>query len=236
MSGVKAVAARLHADGFAVVAGVVGEGVAGQIREELGAAASEPGAHRRRGSMYAIRDPLNVSRSAMRTATEGALGELARALLGLAARPVKSIYFDKSPGANWKVAWHQDLAIAVRARADVAGYGPWSEREGVLQVRPPRDVLEHIVTLRLHLDPCGEDDGPLLVVPGTHLGGIVPEREIGAMGLDARAVACLAGAGDVVLMKPLTLHASRESRKASHRRVLHVEYAAMGLTGGLEWA
>src|SRR2546425_7573030 len=37
--------------------------------------------------------------------------------------PVRAIYFDKLPEANWPVAWHQDLTLALRARA----YAPRSE-------------------------------------------------------------------------------------------------------------
>ena len=59
--------------------------------------------------------------------------ELARAprLLDLIRRhlpsepvPVRAIYFDKSSDANWLVPWHQDLTLALRARAEVSGFGP----------------------------------------------------------------------------------------------------------------
>lgn len=38
-------------------------------------------------------------------------------------RPVKGIVFDKTPAANWKVPWHQDLTICVERRIDVNGFG-----------------------------------------------------------------------------------------------------------------
>ena len=41
-------------------------------------------------------------------------------LLGNGMRPVRSILFDKTADANWPVAWHQDLTIAVRGRTTVA--------------------------------------------------------------------------------------------------------------------
>jgi hypothetical protein len=50
-------------------------------------------------------------------------------------RPVRSIYFDKTPETNWMVAWHQDLTLSVRDRIDVAGFGPWSV-EGRRAARP----------------------------------------------------------------------------------------------------
>lgn len=36
-------------------------------------------------------------------------------------------------------------------------------------------------------------------------------------------------------MRPLLLHASSPAASPGHRRVLHVEYAAAGLPGGLQW-
>ena len=49
--------------------------------------------------------------------------------------PVRAIYFDKSPEANWLVPWHQDLTLALRSRAEVPGFGPWSS-EGRRSSRP----------------------------------------------------------------------------------------------------
>ena len=36
--------------------------------------------------------------------------------LGDRVTVVRAIYFDKSPGANWSVTWHQDLLVAVKNR------------------------------------------------------------------------------------------------------------------------
>jgi hypothetical protein len=47
------------------------------------------------------------------------------------------------------------------------------------------------------------------------------------------------GAGGIILMRPLILHrslsADRETSSAAHRRVVHIEYAAAELPGGLRW-
>ena len=59
-------------------------------------------------------------------------------------RPVRGIYFDKNPEANWLVAWHQDLTLAVRNQFDVPGFGPWSVKEGVPHVQPPVFLLEDV--------------------------------------------------------------------------------------------
>ena len=43
------------------------------------------------------------------------LSSIVRSALGPEAFAVKGILFDKHPGANWKVPWHQDLTVAVQA-------------------------------------------------------------------------------------------------------------------------
>ena len=45
-------------------------------------------------------------------------------------RPVRVLYFDKNPDANWAVPWHQDRTIAVAQRIDVPGYDMWSVKAG----------------------------------------------------------------------------------------------------------
>jgi hypothetical protein len=174
-------------------------------------------------------------------------------ILGRGAFPVRGILFDKTPGANWFVGWHQDCAIAVKEKVDnaatrAAGFGPWSVKGGVVHVEPPAAVLENMVTLRLHLDDCGADNGPLRVIPGSHRHGKLSEAEVKRWVCEREAVTCRAQAGDVVVMRPLLLHASSRvdlpgssdadegSRPgARRRRVVHLEYAAGDLPGGLEW-
>lgn len=161
---------------------------------------------------------------------------LVEPILGPGAFPTRSILFDKSPAANWDVVWHQDTTIAVRECCDVPGFGPWSIKEGIPHVQPPAAVLEEMLTVRIHIDDCSESNGPLLVAPGSHTRGIIPDGEINAEACDGAAVPCLAEAGGVILMRPLILHASRKAERPSRRRVLHLEYASQPLPGNLEWA
>jgi hypothetical protein len=156
--------------------------------------------------------------------------------LGTAARPVRGILFDKTPAANWKVAWHQDRSIAVRERLLVAGFGPRSVKDGVVHVQPPAAVLAQMLTLRLHLDNCDESNGPLRVIPGSHRDGILTDAAIAAAVCAVPAATCCVPAGGVLLMRPLLLHASSPATQPRHRRVLHVEFAAEDLPGGLAWA
>ncbi len=69
-------------------------------------------------------------------------------ILGIEPFPVRSIFFDKTPEANWLVPWHQDLSIAVKQRVDLPGYGPWSTKDGVPHVQPPVEILESMIAVR----------------------------------------------------------------------------------------
>jgi hypothetical protein len=49
------------------------------------------------------------------------------------------------------------------------------------------------------------------------------------------SVTCDARAGDVLIMRPLLLHASSPAAEPVHRRVIHIEYAVDELPPPLEW-
>lgn len=159
-----------------------------------------------------------------------------RSVLGKGARPVRALLFDKTPDANWKVPWHQDLSVAVAERRDVGGFTGWSLKEGVWHVQPPADLLGRMITLRLHLDDCGPDNGPLKVIPGSHREGRLSRERIEWWKTRGEVVECHVQAGGALLMRPLLLHSSSPATKPSHRRVLHVEFAAEPLPEGLRWA
>ena len=57
-------------------------------------------------------------------ATASAIGTVAAERLGTEARPVRAVLFDKTPGTNWSLGWHQDRTVAVRGRHDLPGWGP----------------------------------------------------------------------------------------------------------------
>ncbi len=157
------------------------------------------------------------------------------ALLGPGAFAVRAILFDKTPDANWKVTWHQDLTIPVRERRDVPGFGPWSEKAGIPHVQPPAAILERMLTVRVHLDACGMSNGPVRVLPGTHRNGRLGADAIETFKASTTAVDATCPAGGLLLMRPLLLHSSSAATRPGHRRVIHLEYAADELPGGLLW-
>lgn len=161
---------------------------------------------------------------------------IAAALLGPAAQAVGAKLFDKSPARNWALGWHQDRTIPVRERRDVPGFGQWTIKAGIPHCFPPFEFLERSLTLRIHLDPVGPDNAPLLVAPGSHRLGPIAEPDVAAAVAGCGVRACLAEAGDVWACATPLLHASDRARQPTRRRVLQLLYSADDLPGGLEWA
>ena len=155
--------------------------------------------------------------------------------LGSECVAVRGILFNKSADSNWKVAWHQDCVIAVKRRQEIKGWGPWSLKASVPHVRPSADVLSGMLTIRIHIDDCPPENGALHVLPGSHEKGFLSDAEITALNKRGQRV-CPASRGDVLLMRPLLLHASSSAEKPSARRVLHLEFApSRRLPNGVEW-
>lgn len=159
-------------------------------------------------------------------AADARLLRIAGEWLGGIATPFRATLFDKSPDANWLVAWHQDTALPLLSRAENPGWGPWSEKHGVIYAQAPASALELVIALRLHLDDSGEDNGPLRVLPGTHSLGLLTDAQAHDCAQRIAPVTCCVGAGGVVAMRPLILHASSKVTTARPRRVLHLEYVS----------
>jgi len=169
-------------------------------------------------------------------AADGAIGARVVPFAGSGARPVRAILFDKTERTNWALAWHQDRTICVRERGDVPGFGPWTVKAGLLHVAPPFELLERMITIRIHLDDVPEGNAPLLIAPGSHRIGLVREDAIAAAVAACGTYACLAETGDIWVYSTPILHASAAAVTPRSRRVLQVDYAAFDLPGGLEWS
>jgi Phytanoyl-CoA dioxygenase (PhyH) len=162
-------------------------------------------------------------------------GLQALGLLSNDAVAVQCTLFRKTPDCNWKVPYHQDLSIPVTGRVAHAALSGWSIKEDGWYVQPPVELLDGLLAARLHLDPCGDDDGALRVVPETHrLGRISPER-IAVMDKRRDEIVCSAELGDLLLMRPLLMHASSKAERPSGRRVLHFLFAPPDPGCGLQW-
>ncbi len=216
------IASNLDTRGFAIVPSVLDASVCHALASLLGDANGA-------GSRGMLSNQLVAELA------ESSLAELVRPHLALSPIPVRGIYFDKRPETNWLVAWHQDLTLALKKQAEVPGFGPWSVKEGVPHVQPPMKLLEQMLTVRLHLDETDSSNGALRVLSGTHRLGRLSAEAIQSCRVTHEEVLCDAKAGDVLLMRPLLLHASSRSSSPRRRRVLHIEFAGFRLPEPLEW-
>lgn len=221
--------------GFAIREAIVDDTTLDLLARELEQVEIERLGSQRAGKAFGLRDLMNVVPFTRSFAHSEELMSLVEPILGRGARVVRGIYFDKHKDANWKVAWHQDLTIAVRERIEVEGFRAWSSKAGITHVQPPVSILENMLTLRLHLDDTYEANGALRVLAGTHRYGRMEPDQIQYWKQHTEAVNCEVKRGGIVAMKPLLLHSSLPAVNPVHRRVLHFEYASIELPGGLEW-
>jgi hypothetical protein len=186
-----------------------------------------------RGTVYAARNPLEVISNVESLWQGSALGDFLSQVLGTEFGLVRGLFFDKPPGRSWWLPWHKDLTIAVKNNElPSALFTRPTNKAGIPHVIAPVKLLERMLTIRLHLDDVTPENGPLQVIPGSHLTG----KEIIAE--DREPATILAHAGDALAMRPLLCHSSGDALNGTerHRRILHLEFAASEqLADGYEW-
>ena len=118
----------------------------------------------------------------------------------------------KSAGYGAPVEWHQDWAFYPHTNDDLA-------------------------TVGIMLDDCDMENGPMMVIPGSHLGPVYDHhgpdgRFCGAIdpeasGLDlSRAVPCLGKAGSITVHHVRAVHGSATNFSGKQRRFLLFQYRA----------
>jgi ectoine hydroxylase-related dioxygenase (phytanoyl-CoA dioxygenase family) len=186
-----------------------------------------------RNEVQAARHLIGSWPDAMTVWRRSALLDVVGQTLGEGAGLVRALYFDKPPQRAWSLPWHRDQTIAVRRHCTpLAPFSKPTVKDGVAHVEAPHELLERMVTLRIHLDDMTAANGPLLALPGSHS---EPSRSSATASPPRRV---LASAGDVVVMRPLLFHASQMSDTdcVDRRRVVHLEFAAEeSLASGFEW-
>jgi len=228
-------AEKIATDGFAIIPGVLDSATISSLLAQLERVAVNETVKRRGQSYFGIRDLLNAVPSVRDLAESSHIRSIVEPIVGERAKVVRGIFFDKTPEANWKVAWHQDVTIAVRRRKQVAGFDGWSRKAGITHVQPPVSILENILALRLHLDDADEANGALKVIPGSHKLGRIEAKDMDDVKQMALPVTCCVRQGDALAMRPLLLHSSSSSATPSHRRIVHLEFSSVELPGDLEW-
>ena len=109
----------------------------------------------------------------------------------------------------------------------------WTFKKGQFGVQPPVKFLEETITVRIHLDDTDKNNGALKVIPKSHLNGVV--RQDSNECSTENEVMCNVKHGGIMLMKPLTVHASNKSTNTTRRRVIHLEFNTFQLDAPLKW-
>jgi hypothetical protein len=176
-----------------------------------------------------------ISALSQALSTSRAIGGIAADRLGPTARPIRALLLNKTTDQNWALGWHQDRTIAVRERVATPGFSNWTVKSGIQHVEPPFGLLETMLTLRVHLDPVGPTNAPLLIAPGSHRLGRIAESCIAAAVARLGSLPCLAAAGDIWLYATPIVHASESAGEPRSRRVLQVDFSAEKLPAPLRW-
>ena len=227
---------QLDRNGFVLLRRVYSDREIRGVIDELSAALdadseSSPSIRSRGGRIYACRNLLHLFPRAQGIWDSEPLRRVLGDTLGTDCGLVRGLYFDKPPDQSWSLPWHKDVTIAVQNSSPASRRVASARmKAGVPHVEAPRCVLESMLTLRIHLDDVTEENGPLLVIPGSH------RCDEGSR--EREAIPIYATAGDVLAMRPLLSHSSRNSRAETsrHRRIIHLEFAATPeLPDGLQW-
>jgi ectoine hydroxylase-related dioxygenase (phytanoyl-CoA dioxygenase family) len=194
---------------------------------EMAATLRESGMHR--GSQFVLEradgPQVRIHRIVWCGAAEPALSDYGMdpRLLALAAQLLGSCEMNqlinqahfKQPGDGIEFPWHQD---STHRRYGQQG---WRDVNG-------RGSYVQTVTA---IDPVGEDNGPLRLLPGScKLGHVAPAAD-GSLpaGLDQRdAIAATMTAGSVLLFGPYTYHSSPPNRSDRSRRIFINGFASPG--------
>ena len=226
---------KLETQGFAILENIIDDALVSELSNALGKISRDHAVSRRGEIAFGIRNLLNVSPAVRDLALSPHVRNLVDPIAGKEAQVIRAIFFDKTPEANWKVAWHQDLTIAVREKKEAEGFSCWSVKAGVLHTQPPVSILENVLTMRIHLDATDESNGALKVIAGSHKYGRLDAESMEKLKEAGEVFICRVPKGGVLLMRPLLLHASSSGSRPGHRRVIHLEFSADKLPVRLEW-
>lgn len=230
-------ASVLERDGYMLLTGAVeGESIE-RLRDVFRNVFAEESrsvlARSSRGHVYAARNLIDSIPEVVEVWQTGTMANLLHSQLGDTFGLVRALFFDKPPERTWSLPWHKDTSIAVQQNElPSTCFSRATLKAGVPHVIAPDEVLKQMLTLRIHLDEVTDENGPLRVIPGSHVSS--DSEGVGA----ENAVTIFANAGDILAMRPLISHSSGSSREGTkrHRRILHLEFASSdSLPDGYQW-
>lgn len=229
---------QIARDGFTVIRDAFSIADIEQVATDLSRALQADGleatsVRSSKGAVYASRNVLDVWPRTRHVWKRAVLVDVLTGILGPEFGLVRALYFDKPPDRTWSLGWHKDLTIAVEDHSFASErFSHRTFKAGVPHVQAPAELLEAMLTLRIHLDDVTDENGPLQVIPGSHRSGK------DALANPPAPLAIYAHRGDVLAMRPLISHSSGNSSLGTkrHRRILHLEFAASpDLPDGFQW-
>lgn len=129
-------------NGFGIVEKVLDTEIVSLLINEVSKLKPSNSVSRENESVYGVRNLLNLLPKIREFSQSELVNKIAEDFLGKNAKVVRAIYFDKTPEANWKVPWHQDLTIAVKERYETEGFSAWTQKAKIQHVQPPTEILE----------------------------------------------------------------------------------------------
>ena len=228
---------QLRGDGFELIESVFTHSECEDIRRQLDVRMQEDkdqfNVRQSRGTVFAARNILEICPEVLQWWSKPVLQQLLGNVLGTEFGLVRVLYFDKPSDRSWSLPFHKDMTIAVKDNSLPSKcFSKPTTKAGVQHVEASPQLLENMLTLRIHLDRVTNDNGPLQVIPGSHKNG----KQSQASSLTPAKILC--DAGDVLAMRPLISHGSAHSNpeKKMHRRILHLEFCGTReLPDGFEW-
>ena len=144
---------------------------------------------------------------------------------------ISCIIFDKNQDKNWRVPFHRDEFFCFDSKIESQSYSEWCVKEGRTYGKPSAKVLGQIVSLRIAIDDNDENNGPLRIIPGSHL----LSEKFGSKDNNSEVEIHLKS-GDALVFSPLCLHASSKIKSLQQRRVLHYSWGPSQLPDGAKWS
>lgn len=226
----------IRQNGFCIVPGVFKprevDEICARLDHALEAAKGDLSVRTERQTVYAARNVNEWFPEVCELWRRSSLTNLLREVLGDTYGLVRVLFFDKPLEKPWSLPWHKDMTIAVKDnKLPSTRFRNPTTKAGIPHVEASEEILQRMLTLRLHLDDVDESNGPLSVISGSHLSG----KQVVEGG---RMTKILVSRGDVLAMRPLVSHSSPSPTSAAvkGRRILHFEFAAdQQLPDGFQW-
>lgn len=226
---------EINSEGFTIIDNIYSDNEIEQIVSEIEKVTNnskDNSTFRKSDDLFAIRQFHKEIPETLPYVFNQNLREIIKANFGENYFITKSIYFDKPEKSNWFVSYHQDLTISVDKKVVVENFENWTVKQNQFAVQPPKEILENIFTIRIHLDKTTKDNGALKVLNASHIKGVCRVENIN---LEKETI-CEVEKGGIMIMKPLLFHASNKTTNNERRRVIHIEFSNQKLPNELEWS